>query len=254
MPTPPARFAPAPGYGEALAYIHDAGYSGFAQKAAPGLLRMLRRQGVTAGLVVDLGCGSGRWARELLHAGYQVLGIDLSPAMIRLARRIAPQARFKVGSLFEAELPPCRAVTSLGECVNYNLDGKSSRPSLSRLFKRIFRALAPGGILVFDFAGPGRLPKRGPRVTWAGHDDWAVISVTRARGCDKLIRQITGFRRRGKHLRATGEVHDLRLYRADDLIQDLARCGFRARVVSGYGRLRFLEGIAGIVAVKPKKH
>jgi len=73
------------GYRRDLAWIHDAGFSGYALGAAPGLLRMLRRHGIAGGLVVDLGCGSGRWARELTGAGYQVLGLDQSPDMILLS-------------------------------------------------------------------------------------------------------------------------------------------------------------------------
>ena len=70
-----------PGYREDLAYVHDAGFRDYALNAAPGLLRMLRKNGVTEGLVVDLGCGSGRWAAELNRAGYRVLGVDQSAAM-----------------------------------------------------------------------------------------------------------------------------------------------------------------------------
>jgi trans-aconitate methyltransferase len=57
------------GYREDLAYIHDQGFGDFARKAAPGLLAMLRRGGIRSGLVVDLGCGPGHWARELLRKG-----------------------------------------------------------------------------------------------------------------------------------------------------------------------------------------
>src|ERR1039458_9908001 len=85
-------------YDRDLAYIHDTGFTGFARKAAPGLLRLLRQNCVLGGRVVDAGCGSGVWARELSERGYDVLGIDISAHMIRLARRQAPAAKFQVGS------------------------------------------------------------------------------------------------------------------------------------------------------------
>src|SRR5271169_712016 len=100
-------------YDRDLAYIHDTGFTGFVRKAAPGLLRRLRQNGIRAGLVVDAGCGSGVWARELTGRGYAVLGIDISPDMIRLARRQAPVAKFQVGSFLSAELPACDAVTAI---------------------------------------------------------------------------------------------------------------------------------------------
>src|SRR5436305_1060377 len=101
-------------YAPDLAYIHDTGFTRFIRTATPGLLRILRRNGIRGGLVVDAGCGSGIWARELADRGYEVLGIDISAAMIRLARRHAPAARFQVGSFLSVPLPPCDAVTSLG--------------------------------------------------------------------------------------------------------------------------------------------
>ena len=82
-------------YREDVAYIHDVGHADFALRSAPGILEILRENGVTEGLVVDLGCGSGQWARELLWAGYRVLGIDISEAMIGLAREKAPGAEFR---------------------------------------------------------------------------------------------------------------------------------------------------------------
>jgi SAM-dependent methyltransferase len=86
------------GYEEDLAYIHHAGFTGFAEQAAVRILELLRERGIRSGLVVELGCGSGVTARALTEAGYDVLGIDSSPAMVRLARRTAPLASFRVAT------------------------------------------------------------------------------------------------------------------------------------------------------------
>ena len=99
-------------YKDDLAYIHDVGFGSFARGATPGLLEILRRRGLTQGLVVDLGCGSGIWARALVDAGYDVLGIDISAAMIEMARRRVPEGDFRPGSFLQATLPPCEAWTS----------------------------------------------------------------------------------------------------------------------------------------------
>src|SRR5918994_2239977 len=77
-------------YGEDIAYIHDVGHAEFALGAAPGIMEILDSNGIHDGLVVDLGCGSGLWARELVDAGYKVLGIDISEAMIELSRNRVP--------------------------------------------------------------------------------------------------------------------------------------------------------------------
>lgn len=106
-------------YGPDLAFVHDAGYSDFARGAAPGLLALLRRAGISRGFVVELGCGSGAATRALVAAGHRVLGLDASPHMVRLARRHVPAARFAVGRLPAASMPACDAVVAVGEVLNY---------------------------------------------------------------------------------------------------------------------------------------
>ncbi len=165
------------GYGRDLAYIHDAGFSGFATAAAPGLLRILRANAIYRGLVVDLGCGPGVWARELTEAGYEVLGIDLSASMIRIARERAPEATFRKGSLFETALPRCDAVTSLGECINYVFERRTQR--LRALFSRVHDALREGGVFISDFAVPGRGGGSGTRKSFFEGKDWAVLVEAR---------------------------------------------------------------------------
>src|SRR5437764_12214022 len=86
-------------YSTDLAYIHDAGFSDFAERAAPELVNILARHGIRRGLVVDVGCGSGVLANGLIEAGYDVVGVDASPAMIRLARAGAPRATFRSASV-----------------------------------------------------------------------------------------------------------------------------------------------------------
>src|SRR5581483_11770225 len=95
FPTTERRQTMTDGYREDVAYIHDVGFGHYAKDAAPGLLEMLRQRGLVRGLVVDLGCGSGIWARALGDAGYEVLGVDQSEALLAIARKRAPNAAFR---------------------------------------------------------------------------------------------------------------------------------------------------------------
>src|SRR5215472_14426807 len=89
-----------PYYQEDLAWVHHLGYGQLAERAAPGILGLLRRADLGHGAsVLEVGCGSGRLARALANAGYAVLGVDASPPMVELARKHAPAARFEVRSL-----------------------------------------------------------------------------------------------------------------------------------------------------------
>ena len=238
------------GYQADLTYIHDVGFGDYGRKAAPGLLRILRACGVKEGWVVDLGCGSGHWARELNRAGYKVLGVDQSPAMIRLARRKAPASKFKVASFLAVKLPPCDAITSIGECLNYRFDERNSRAALVRLFARAYRALRPGGVFIFDVAGPARFSPKMPQESWREGRDWAVM-VSSSVDRQFLRRQIIAFRKVGKLYRRSEEAHHLQLYRPSLLVAALAQCGFDARTVREYGGIPLPPGITGILAVKP---
>ncbi len=189
-------------YREDLAYIHDVGHGDFALGAAPGILEIFARNSIRGGLVVDLGCGSGLWAKELIKAGYRVLGIDISDAMVELARRRAPEAEFRVGSLFEVEIPPCAAVTAVSEVLNYLFDPENEDRGLARLFRCVYDALAPGGVFVFDALGPGQVPPGATARGFRVGEDWAVLSEREEDSRRRtLTHQITSFRRVGEPYR-----------------------------------------------------
>jgi SAM-dependent methyltransferase len=239
-------------YREDLAYIHDAGFGHFATNAAPVLLEGLQRQGLDSGLVIDLGCGSGILAEAMSAAGYAVLGIDLSRAMVAMARRRVPNGRFREGSLLAAGMPPCVAVAAVGECFNYLFDSGNTEQGLTALFHRIYGALARGGLLVFDVAGPGRVPGPGARRSYTEGDGWAVlVTAEEDRRLGVLTRHITSFRRVGELYRRDEEVHRLRLLRRPEVVRELRGIGFRVRLLSGYGPFRFPPGHVGFLAWKP---
>lgn len=51
-----------------------------------------------------MGCGPGRITAYLRELGADAFGIDLSPAMIEIARRDHPSLRFEVGSMTNLDL------------------------------------------------------------------------------------------------------------------------------------------------------
>jgi SAM-dependent methyltransferase len=239
------------GYREDLAYIHDVGFGHFAKSAAPVVLKLLRQHRKTGGLVVDLGCGSGILARELCDAGYRVLGFDLSPAMIEIARGRAPDADFRVGSFLKAKLPRCVAVTAIGEILNYLFDRQNTARAPGRLFRRIHDALDAGGLFVFDVATPGRVTGSGPQRTYREDGDWAVlVEAEEDKQRRVLSRRITSFRRVGEFYRRDLEVHRLRLLEPSQIARQLRAAGFRVHSLSGYGQFKFPVGLTGFVASK----
>jgi SAM-dependent methyltransferase len=239
------------GYGDDLAYIHDAGHDRFIRDAAPFLLQCVRKATPNGSLVVDLGCGSGIWAKTLVEAGYKVLGIDQSASMTAIARARVPAAEFRTQSFLDAKLPPCGAVTAIGEIFGYLLDGRNTERRLVAFLRRVYDALALGGCLVFDVASPGRVRGPGPQSGHREGADWAVL-VTSAEDKKRqlLTRRITSFRKVGELYRRDYEVHRLRLYRFAELAAPLRQMGFRVRRLAGYGKQPFLRGHIGLLARK----
>ncbi len=244
-------------YRDDLAFIHDAGFGHVAQNAATELLKELarKRKSAQASLrVVDLGCGSGILAEAVSAAGYKVLGFDLSDAMLALAAKRAPQAEFRRQSFLSAEIPPCLAVTAVGEVFNYLFDRRNPGRRLASVFDRVYEALLPGGLFLFDVAEPGRVRGSAPVRGYSEGVGWACLyTAEEDRRRKTLTRTITTFRKVGEAYRRHREVHRLRLYPQNEVLQQLRRAGFHVRTLGGYARFRFPAGWAAFLACKPTR-
>lgn len=99
------------------------------------------------GLVGDFGCGPGQVARYLHEQGLEVLGIDLSPEMIRQASTLSPEIEFRVGDLLALDLPDA----SLAGIVAFYSVIHFEPPEIDRAFREMRRVLAPDGVLLLAF-------------------------------------------------------------------------------------------------------
>ena len=82
--------------------------------------------------MLDAGCGTGRVAIELARRGHHVVGVDLDPAMLDLARNKAPELAWIQGDLASTVIP--RDI------------GTSSDSGERRLFDA---AVAAGNVMIF---------------------------------------------------------------------------------------------------------
>lgn len=237
-------------YGEDLAFIHDAGFGGIAAAAAEVLRAELDDAGVTEGLVADLGCGSGILLAAMAGLGFRALGVDLSPDAIELARRKVPGGTFRVGSLLDAQLPPCAAVACVGECLNYLFDENHSEDAVRALLARVAPALPAGGVLLFDAAATGRLPEPGRRQVHVRGDGWFVM-VEEEEDAERttLTRVITTFREDepGRYRRAE-ETHRLRLLPRERVERWLRDAGFTVETGTAYGDRELPPGVVRYLA------
>jgi len=135
-----------------------------AERAVLGLfcdLTLAAGLGTTVG---DIGCGTGRLAPYLAAGGLSPEGIDLSPEMIRVARRDQPGFVFGVADL---RALPFADASLAGVVCWYSLMylAPSDRPVA---FGELARVVKPGGYLVTAFKAGDSQVRRGGRSTGLG--------------------------------------------------------------------------------------
>ena len=112
----------------------------------------------------DIGCGTGRLEPWLAGRGLSPRGIDLSPEMIRVARRDHPGFEFGLADLREL---PFEDDSLAGVVCWYSLMylSPSDRPAA---FTELARVVKPGGYLVTAFKAGDSQVRRGGRTTGLG--------------------------------------------------------------------------------------
>jgi SAM-dependent methyltransferase len=108
---------------------------------------LARDHGAEGRDVLDVACGTGKSFLQLLERGWRVVGCDISPAMLAVARTKAPTARLvqadmrALGRLGEFDL-----VTCLDDALNYLLDERELEAALSGIRGN----LRPHGVAIWD--------------------------------------------------------------------------------------------------------
>ena len=133
---------------ESLAPHYDRLTAGYDHRRWIGALeRLARDHGLRGRRVLDLGCGTGRALAPLLERGYEVVGCDLSPAMLAVAMERHPGVELHVADMRSLpELGEFDLVLCLDDAVNYLLD----EHELGAAMASIRSVLAETGLLVFD--------------------------------------------------------------------------------------------------------
>ena len=112
----------------------------------------LCEHGVTDGIVLDLGCGTGTMTERLAGYGYDMIGVDNSEEMLELAMEKKTESGYDILYLLQDMrgfklYGTVRAVVSVCDSVNYITEPDE----LEEVFRLVNNYLDPKGIFLFDF-------------------------------------------------------------------------------------------------------
>ena len=206
----------------ALLYAHRD-----AEEARLAVARMLEAAPELAeGPVLDLGCGAGRHLDVLRRTNPLAFGMDLSPALLRLAP--TPLRPW----LLQGDMRqlPIKEGTLSGACLWFTPFGYFADPENRQLMDALARRLRPGGVLVMDYLNADQV-----RRTLVPEDTLVRAGVRavnrRTLEGDRLVKRMeltrldTGATRQA--------LESIRLYDPAELSEMAARAGLRLRKVMG---------------------
>ena len=189
---------------------------------------LLGREGVRPRTAVDLACGTGSVTAILAREGLRVIGVDMSEEMLTQAAAktagLEPAPIFVRQKLQNLTLP--RGV-DLAVCALDSLDYITEPKDCAQAIRRVYRALNPGGMFIFDVNTPEKLRAMDGQVfldedqdvycVWRGEfdDNTNICSY----GMDLFIRE-------GKHWLRSFEEHREYAYSREQLTVFLKDAGF----------------------------
>lgn len=194
---------------------------------------LLRRENVHPRTAADLACGTGSVTALLAQRGLAVTGVDASEQMLTQAymktAELSPRPVLVRQRLEELTLP--RGV-DLAVCALDSLDYILDPALCARAICRVYRALNPGGLFIFDVNTPRKLRAMDGQIfldedddvycVWRGEFDEATNICSY--GMDLFCRE-------GTHWARGFEEHREYAYSAAQLTDFLRKAGFtRIRV------------------------
>lgn len=219
---------------EALAASYDRLTNDVDYRAAVDFYyEILAKEGLRPRTAVDLACGTGSVTAILAKKGLQVTAVDLSEEMltqaVQKAGNLHPMPRFVCQPLQALRLP--RGV-DLAVCALDSLDYVTEPRDCEEAIRRVYKALNPGGIFIFDVNTPEKLRAMDGQVFLDEDDDVYCVWRGEFDGESNICSYgMDLFQRRGETWTRSFEEHREYAYSQDQLLSYLKNAGFtRIRV------------------------
>jgi len=220
------------------ARIYDLLYVGSGIKDYPAeaadLHRIIQEACPTAKSLLDVACGTGAHLVEM-QSWYTVEGVDLSAAMLAVARTRLPGVPLREADMRTLDLGKTfDAVTCLFSSIGYMTDLAELRGAVVRLAAHV----APGGVLILDgWVRPDKWRDNfRPDYPDVAHDSEVTVVRLSFSSREGSITELEMH-----HLVQTDagidyfmEPHRLRLTETDDYVSAVTDAGLEARVIPDY--------------------
>ena len=189
---------------------------------------ILKRENLRPRTAVDLACGTGSVTAILARQGLQITGVDMSEEMLTVAwekcMELPNPPRFVCQKLQQLWLP--RGV-DLAVCALDSLDYITDPGDCAEAIRRVYKALNPGGIFIFDVNTPEKLRAMDGQVFLDEDDD--VYCIWRGEFDEETNICSYGmdlFQRRGDLWERSFEEHREYAYSQKQLTEYLRQAGF----------------------------
>jgi SAM-dependent methyltransferase len=182
-------------------------------------------------MILDLACGTGRHAIEMTRRGYQVVGFDLSLAMLARAADEAQEFEQKLNFVQGDMREMTFGETFDGVYVWNTSFGFFEEEKNSAVIANVHRALKPGGLLLLDVANRDFVICQSPSLAWfegdgcVCMDEMHVDWITSRMRVKRTVMMDDG--------RAKEIEYSIRIYALHELGKILHDQGFRVAEVSG---------------------
>jgi ubiquinone/menaquinone biosynthesis C-methylase UbiE len=200
--------------------------------------KILRKHNVKT--VLDLTCGTGSQVLYLAKRGYEVVGADVNPGPLRVARKRARKAKlrikFQLGDMRTIKAGQFDAAISI-----WNAVGHLTRAGFEKAMRNIYRNLNDRGIYLFDLENLTYVQDRNliknfsfEKIGIEGGIKYRVLQHSIVNDKGILYFYTTRYEQRGRgRLKRIMTVGTHQLYTAKELRYMLVRSGFK--VLAQYG-------------------
>jgi SAM-dependent methyltransferase len=235
-----AKEIPQDWYVEAFANTADMAWTDRTEAEVERAMRMLRPEGGER--VLDLACGSGRHSLELKRQGFEVVGADISPELLEIARRDADREGLDV-SFVEADLRDLDFDAEFDIVLSLN-DGAigylETEEENLRTFDVISRSLRSGGQHLMQLPNVLYAREHLPQKSWISGSSMIELVEHRWNRRDKYMEGAMIPIRFGEVLDELKPIEfRQRLYTVEELTEIMSSVGMElVRAFHGNGKVR----------------